>query len=194
VSGTICLEAPAFGRGRVADGDRQMVPDTFFPLAGRISMEMTTKEVLPGSTGEGDRGIQAFTYRFPLPADPANRVPIEKPEGYDAADYRDLLADVEEGHVKRLRDVIQMGRAPNGKVVVNNDHMKNGHPRQSLDLAEENWCDRAGRIWLRLARRPQIRSGPPAGPRGLFWRRSSADAVALRRGRAPGSCSIPRAH
>jgi hypothetical protein len=30
VSGTICLEAPAFGRGRVACGDRQMVPDTFF--------------------------------------------------------------------------------------------------------------------------------------------------------------------
>jgi N-acetylglucosamine-6-sulfatase len=109
------------------------------PLAGRIYMEMTTKKVLPGSTGEGDRGIQAFTYRFPLTADPASRVPIEKPEGYDAADYRDLLADVEEGHVKRLRDVIQMRRAPNGKVVVNNDHMKNGHPRQSLDLAEENW-------------------------------------------------------
>jgi hypothetical protein len=30
VSGTICLEAPAFGRGRVACGARQMVPDPFF--------------------------------------------------------------------------------------------------------------------------------------------------------------------
>ena len=30
VSDTICLETPAFGRGRVACGDRQMVPDTFF--------------------------------------------------------------------------------------------------------------------------------------------------------------------
>ena len=30
VSGTICQQTPAFGRGRVASGDRQMVPDTFF--------------------------------------------------------------------------------------------------------------------------------------------------------------------
>jgi len=30
VSGTICLETPVFDRGRVAEGDRQMVPDTFF--------------------------------------------------------------------------------------------------------------------------------------------------------------------
>lgn len=114
------------------------------PLAGRIYMDMATKEVLPGSTGEGDRGIQAFTYRFPLTNEPGNRVPVEKPEGYDVTDYRDLLADVAEGHVKRLRDVIQMRRAPNGKVVVNNDHMEHGHPRQSLDLAEENWDWPAG--------------------------------------------------
>jgi hypothetical protein len=33
VSGTICQQTPAFGRGRVASGDRQMVPDTFFAAA-----------------------------------------------------------------------------------------------------------------------------------------------------------------
>ena len=30
VTATICLETPAFGRGRVACGDRQMVAVTFF--------------------------------------------------------------------------------------------------------------------------------------------------------------------
>ena len=30
VTATICLETPAFGRGRVAFGDRQMVTVTFF--------------------------------------------------------------------------------------------------------------------------------------------------------------------
>ena len=32
VSATFCLETPAFGRGRVACGDRQKVADTFFLL------------------------------------------------------------------------------------------------------------------------------------------------------------------
>jgi hypothetical protein len=31
VTVTICLETPAYGRGRVACGDRQMVTVTFFP-------------------------------------------------------------------------------------------------------------------------------------------------------------------
>jgi hypothetical protein len=30
VTAAICLETPAFGRGRVASGDRQMVAVTFF--------------------------------------------------------------------------------------------------------------------------------------------------------------------
>jgi hypothetical protein len=35
VAGTFCLETPAFGRDRVAFGDRQKVPATFFADAAR---------------------------------------------------------------------------------------------------------------------------------------------------------------
>jgi FAD dependent oxidoreductase len=111
------------------------------PLAGRIYMDLATKEILPGSTGEADRGIQAFCFRFPLTQVPENRVPVTKPAGYNRDDYRDLLADVKEGKIKTLRDTMQLRKAPNGKYISNNDHTHpgKGSPRQSLDLAEENW-------------------------------------------------------
>ena len=110
-------------------------------FAGRIYMDLGTKQVLPGSTGEADRGIQAFCFRFPLTQVPENRVPVEKPAGYDRGDYEFLLADVKEGKIKTLRDAIQLRPAPNGKYIANNDHTHPGKgcPRQSLDLPEENW-------------------------------------------------------
>lgn len=110
-------------------------------IAGRIYSDVDTRKVLPGTTGEGDLGIQAYCFRFPLTNDPANRVPIVRPTGYNRDDYVYLLQDVKAGRIKALRDAIQMRPAPNNKVVVNNDHTHTakGHPLQSLDLAEENW-------------------------------------------------------
>jgi hypothetical protein len=37
----------------------------------------------PESTGEADGNVQAFNYRTMLSSDPANRMPVEKPAGYD---------------------------------------------------------------------------------------------------------------
>lgn len=110
-------------------------------IAGRIYSDIDARKVLPGSTGEGDLGIQAYCFRFPLTNDPANRIPIAKPVGYNRDDYVHLLADVRAGRIKTLRDVIQMRPAPNKKVITNNDHTHTakGHPSQSFDLAEENW-------------------------------------------------------
>jgi len=49
------------------------------------------QEILrPESTGEGDRNVQAFNYRTILTSDPSNRIPIEKPQGYDAEAVRNL--------------------------------------------------------------------------------------------------------
>jgi FAD dependent oxidoreductase len=110
--------------------------------AGRIYMDLVTKEILPGSTGEADRGIQAFCFRFPLTQQPENRVPVERPASYDRKDYEFLLADVKEGKIKTLRDAMQLRPAPNDKYIANNDHSRperGGTPRQSLDLPEENW-------------------------------------------------------
>ncbi|MFM8702732.1 MAG: FAD-dependent oxidoreductase, partial [Planctomycetia bacterium] len=39
--------------------------------------------ILPESTGAADPAVQACNYRTPLVTDPANRVPIPKPEHYD---------------------------------------------------------------------------------------------------------------
>ncbi len=38
---------------------------------------------LPESTGEADGNVQAFNYRTILSSDPANRLPVKKPAGYD---------------------------------------------------------------------------------------------------------------
>ena len=45
----------------------------------------------PGNEGAGDRRIQAYCYRMCLTNDPKNRMPIEKPEGYDEKDHELLL-------------------------------------------------------------------------------------------------------
>jgi hypothetical protein len=39
---------------------------------------------LPTSTGEGDDSVMAYNYRLILTKNPANRIPIQKPENYDA--------------------------------------------------------------------------------------------------------------
>jgi hypothetical protein len=45
----------------------------------------------PGTDGEADQRIQAYCFRMCLTDDPGNRVPFEKPEGYDPLQY-ELLA------------------------------------------------------------------------------------------------------
>lgn len=111
------------------------------PHAGNIYVRFGDRHPLPGSTGEADGGIQAFCFRFHMTKDPANRVPVEKPRGYNRDDYRHLLADIAAGKVTRLRDAIQLYPMPNGNFEVNSDHPHphTGVPSESLDLAEENW-------------------------------------------------------
>lgn len=49
--------------------------------------------VLPESTGEGDKNVQAMNYRTVLTCDPANRIPIPKPERYNPEVLRKLEYD-----------------------------------------------------------------------------------------------------
>ncbi|MEA3207052.1 MAG: hypothetical protein QOE70_109 [Chthoniobacter sp.] len=44
----------------------------------------------PDSTGEADGNVQAFNYRTILSSDPANRLPVEKPDDYDPEALRKL--------------------------------------------------------------------------------------------------------
>ncbi len=49
----------------------------------------------PGVEGEGDHHIQAYCYRICLTDHPDNRIPFEKPEGYDTLNYELLFRNFE---------------------------------------------------------------------------------------------------
>jgi hypothetical protein len=111
------------------------------PHAGRIYMKFGATELLPGSTGEADEATQSYCFRFHVTNDPAERVPIEKPAGYNREDYRFELEDIRAGRATRFRDITQVYPMPNGRFELNSDHVHpdTGLPAESLDLAEECW-------------------------------------------------------
>ncbi|MHB8901571.1 MAG: FAD-dependent oxidoreductase [Thermoguttaceae bacterium] len=51
----------------------------------------------PGQEGTGDRRVQAYCFRMCLTDHPDNRIPFEKPEGYDPQWYELLLRNFEAG-------------------------------------------------------------------------------------------------
>jgi FAD dependent oxidoreductase len=52
------------------------------------------------TNGQSDKKIQAYNYRVCLTSDPANRIPIEKPEGYREIDHELLLRNFEAGDTR----------------------------------------------------------------------------------------------
>jgi hypothetical protein len=50
--------------------------------------------------GAGDKGVQAYNYRLCVTADPANRIPFAKPEGYREIDHELLLRVFESGDTR----------------------------------------------------------------------------------------------
>ena len=111
------------------------------PHAGNIYARFRDSNPLPGSTGTGDDGIQAFCFRFHLTKDRSNQAPVEKPVGFKREDYRHLLDQMAAGSVTSFSQVIQLYAMPGGNYEVNSDHPhpETGVPAESLDLAEENW-------------------------------------------------------
>ena len=71
----------------------------------------------PGEFGAADKRVQAYCYRMCLTDRPENRVPFEKPEGYDPAQYELLLRVFESGwreHFSKFDPI------PNHKTDTNN--------------------------------------------------------------------------
>ncbi|OAS22685.1 xanthan lyase [Paenibacillus oryzisoli] len=50
-----------------------------------------------GKPGDGDNKLQAYNFRMCLTNNPDNRLEIEKPEGYNEADYEILFRAIEQG-------------------------------------------------------------------------------------------------
>ena len=69
-------------------------------LAGHIYYDFENGVRLPESTGAGDDGLPAWTYRLFLSTDPENRVPIATPPAdYDRATYLPYFEDLEAGRL-----------------------------------------------------------------------------------------------
>ena len=120
--------------------------------AGVIYSRFGYDEYMPGSTGEGDKAIQAFCFRLSMTRVPENRVDVPRPDRYNRQEYVHLIEDIKAGKLApmieshlidrdKLMQPIQLWKKPNGKVEVNSEHIEPviGAPRESSDLAEENW-------------------------------------------------------
>lgn len=150
--GTRRLEAPVF-IDATYEGDlaalagvkfrlgREARRETAEPYAGVLYMSYQTKEVYPGTTGAGDRLVQAYNYRVCLTDRPDLRVLPEKPAGYRREEFTSLVKDLRRGYLKHFAPtagdpvaVFNVIRIPNGKSDTNNHH----NCLLSTDLPEEN--------------------------------------------------------
>lgn len=71
----------------------------------------------PGEEGSGDHRIQAYCFRMCLTDHPDNRIPFEKPAGYNELEYQLLIRNYQEGE-KGFPWI--NSRMPNGKTDTNN--------------------------------------------------------------------------
>lgn len=160
------------------------------PYAGKIYMKFRETEPLPGSTGEADNATQAYCFRFHVTNVPEKRIPIEKPANYNRDEYALTLEDIRAGRITKFRQVIQVYAMPNGRFELNSDHVNpvTGIPRESLDLAEDNWAwptatpaerqkiyrryleHNVGMIWL-LQNDPEVPEALRADARQYGWHR-----------------------
>ena len=101
----------------------------------RLSATWTTGEVLPESTGAGDRRIQDYSYRCCLSSDPDNRILPAMPHGYDRSRY---LAVVESPDVKKTKRYPLQHRwlTHTLEEMVERDHLFHGH---KLPRNKRNW-------------------------------------------------------
>jgi hypothetical protein len=93
----------------------------------------------PYVQGRGDRRIQAYNFRLCLTDDPANRLPFDKPEGYDRSDYELLVRYCQAGYVPEFD---KFDRLINSKIDMNNhgavstDFIGQNHAFPEADYAE----------------------------------------------------------
>lgn len=112
---------------------REAREEFYEPYAGFIFLKNPGLQVLEGSTGEGDRLVQAYNFRLCLTNRDDLRVPPQKPDAYAREEYAPLVPLCREGKLKSLNDVIRLAPIPNGKFNGNNRPIV-----RSLDLPGAN--------------------------------------------------------
>ncbi|RIV20688.1 FAD-dependent oxidoreductase [Fibrisoma montanum] len=74
----------------------------------------------PAAPGTGDKKVQAYNFRICLTSNPANRIPITRPEGYDSTRYELLLRAMEKDPKLTFNRILKPDRMPNQKTDINN--------------------------------------------------------------------------
>ncbi|HEX6226759.1 MAG TPA: FAD-dependent oxidoreductase, partial [Chryseolinea sp.] len=77
-------------------------------------------EKLPPN-GTGDKKIQAYNFRICLSSDPANMIPITKPEEYDSTRYELLIRVLEKEPNRPFNLILKPDLMPNQKTDINNN-------------------------------------------------------------------------
>jgi hypothetical protein len=108
------------GRQELMPGSHQLrVPTSAFDDAGQLVPYVRPEtDLVP--VGDGDGKVMAYGYRLCLTNDPANRVPIEMPQGYNAARFGLVRNYVKAlGDQIQIRDFAGISKMPNNKTDLN---------------------------------------------------------------------------
>jgi len=98
-------------------------------------------EVDPGPMGEhgsGDKKVQAYNFRLILTNDPANKLPWEKPAGYDAARFA-LLARYLKEFPEHMHRAPKLGDVMNPVAIPNKEADFNNNGPFSTDYIGKSW-------------------------------------------------------
>ncbi len=118
----------------------------------------------PGPDGSGDRRVQAYNFRMCVTDVEANRIPFEKPAGYDELRYELLFRNFEVGETRTPWSLFLM---PNRKTDVNNnfgfstDNLGKNYDWPEADYAtrerifQEHLLYQRGLMWT-LANHPRV--------------------------------------
>jgi hypothetical protein len=130
--------------------------------AGVVYQDYETRTFLAGTTGEGDKRVQAYTFRLCLTTDPSNSKPLnDPPPGYDRTLYLGYLDDWKAGRMGATRDAkpgrgyfaptfgtvvraLSMAELPNRKLDINMNPRPLGFPFTELnyEYPEADWEER----------------------------------------------------
>lgn len=153
---------------QVAKARKNQVPDGIDPyvVKGDPSSGLLpgVNESVGGVDGTGDEKIQAYCYRMCLTDVPENRIPIEKPAGYDPLDYELLFRSIEAGQTDGF---LKLDLMPNRKTDSNNAS------GVSTDLVGFNYSFPEDDY----ARREQFAKRQERWQRGLIWSLQNSERV-----------------
>lgn len=132
------------------------------PHAGKIFFDHNEHVILPGSTGQGDGELPAYTYRLCLTDDPDNSFVLKSPPpGYGRENYTAYFSDLKEGrlagpkvlkeghgyypaHFDTMLRVFSFAEIPNRKYDVNINPRALGFPfpEENRNYVEAGWQQR----------------------------------------------------